>query len=147
MDLQTILNNAMVARRSEEMKTSTKLTLGEIIIKMETIKNKELPVVFDVKKYFPVSIDSWRGSYCELAFNYEHEGKKLSVKEWLKELNNTIGKTLTGYKGGDYLMGNTTPVWVANYGTSSGFKEDSTAVIDILEKKNKVVIKTKDMDY
>jgi len=147
MDLQSIITNQVQAQRQEQLKTSIQLTLGEIILKLEAVKNQELPVVFDVKKYYPTGIDSWRGSYCELSLEYDDEGKPLLLEKFVKILKNTVGKTLTGYKGGDFLMGRTTPVWVANYGTSSGFRQKDTAVIDILEKGDKVVIKTKATDY
>ena len=48
-------------------------------------------------------------------------------------------------------MGKTTPVWVANYGESGGFRSnknyDSTAIVDVVEKRNKVIIKTKSLEY
>lgn len=38
--------------------------------------------------------------------------------ELLEKIN---GQTVTGYKGGDYCMDRNAPLWVANYGASSGF--------------------------
>lgn len=150
MDLQSILTNAVQAKRSEDMKTSSQLTLGELILKLEAVKDKKLPIVFDGGKYKPTGLDSWRGSYCELAIEYGKENK-YTVQSFLKELKKTIGKTFTGYKGGDFLMGKTTPIWVANYGEGSGFKKkkdkNDQAVIDIKELKTKVVIITEAMDY
>lgn len=145
-ELQSIVTNAFNKMREESFKTSSQLSLGEIISKLEAVKNQKLPVVFDVAKYHPIGIDSWRGIYSELALEYSDKGKPMIVSEFLKMLKNTIGKTLTGYKGGDFLMGKTTPVWVANYGECQGFRKDKykeTAVIDVIEKKSKVIIKTK----
>ena len=148
LDLQSILSNAVQAKRQEELKTSPQLTLGEIILKLESVKNKKLPVVFDIKKYHPMGIDSWRGSYCELALEYIEEGESMVLGSFTKMLKDTIGKTLIGYKGGDFLMGRITPVWVANNGECGGFREDgNTAVIDVLENKKAVIIKTKEMEY
>lgn len=156
MDLQTMLNNAMTARRAEIMKTSPQLTLGELILKLEGIENKDLPVVFDIKPYRPVNIDSWRGSYDELALKYAgNESEAFTVTELLGLLKSVIGRTLTGYKGGDYLMGKTTPVWVANYGKCEGFRQDlkdykdttNTAVVDVLEEEDKIIIKTEALEY
>jgi len=156
MDLQTMLNNAMTARRAEIMKTSPQLTLGEIILKLEVIKNKELPVVFDVEPYRPVNIDSWRGSYEELALKYAgNESRAFTVVELLQLLKSTVGRTLTGYKGGEYLMGKTTPVWVANYSECIGIRQDPndykdltyTAVVDVLEGKDTIIIKTEALEY
>lgn len=151
MDLQEIVNNAMKARRADEMLTSSQLTLGELILKLEAVDDKKLPVIFDGNKFHPIGVGSWRGSYCELAIEYSSSGKVFSVKRFLKILKDTVSKTFVGYKGGNFLMGRTTPVWVANYGESQGFKEDkdkwNQAVMDISRMKSKVIIKTKAIDY
>lgn len=146
-----MISNAMKAKRADDMLTSQQLTLGEIILKLEAIPDKKLPVIFDGKRYYPTGIDSWRGSYCELAINYSTTSCHMTAKGFLNLLRNTIGKTLTGYKGGYFLMGKTTPVWVANYGDSYGFKSDggigSQAVTNILKQKGYIVIKTKAIEY
>ena len=153
--LQNIVTNAMQRERQEQLKTSSQLTLGEIILKLEGIKNKKLPVIFDVEQYYPVGISSWRGSYHELALEYESDEEPMLLKDFEKMLKKMIGKTLMGYKGGDFLMGKTTPIWVANYGDVKGFRGEDykdTAVIDVLEinvldSENKVIIKTKAMEF
>ena len=74
----------------------------------------------------------------------------MSLLDFLKMLKSTVGKTMTGYKGGDFLMGETTPVWVANYGKVSGFRKyefKDTAVVDVIEQESAVIIKTKAMNY
>lgn len=148
MDLQTIVSNAIAVARAESMKTSPQLTLGEFILKLEIVGNKDLPVVFDVGKYHPTYVDSWRGSYCELAINYETKGKPPSVLRLINILKDAIGVTFVGYKGGDFLMGKTTPIWVANYGESMGFREDKdTAIVDVREEPTVVVIITEALDY
>jgi len=148
--IQSILTNAINKMRQESFKTSSQLSLGEIILKLESIKNTKLPILFDIKKYHPTGIDSWRGSYNELALEYDDKGKPMLLCDFLKILKDTLGKTFIGYKGGNFLMGKTTPVWVANYGECHGFRKDGykeTAVIDVLEQKSVVIIKTKAMDY
>jgi hypothetical protein len=42
-------------------------------------------------------------------------------------LTEAIGKTYTGYKGGEYVMGKVTPVWVANYGNCDPEEFNSSA--------------------
>jgi hypothetical protein len=187
MDLQTMLNNAMAADRAESMKNSEQLTLVELLLKLQAVKNKDLPVVFDDGKYNPDGLDSWRGSYSELAFTYSKVGEKENggsynteevewtssdgqyssykqekadlplepkVSDVIELLERVQGKTFTGYKGGDFTMGKSTPLWVANYGDSSGFKEAGDdddaylqAVIDILEANDAVSIITKLSDF
>lgn len=147
MDLQEILNNAVAAQRAEELKTSPQLTLGELILKLEAVGNEKLPVVFDEGKYHPTYFDSWRGSYCELALNYESAGQSSEVWYLLDQAKKTIGCTYEGYKGGSYRMGKITPVWVANYGESEGPRgEKNTMVIDVREESKMVVIVTVDVE-
>ncbi|MDP1729143.1 MAG: hypothetical protein Q8L27_03000 [archaeon] len=177
MDLQTILDNAVKAKRAEELKNSPQLLLGEMILKLEAVKNKELPLFIDIMDKRPKGIDSWRGVYAELAIQTEDLGsyqgevekdygdfqshKQISigkenptVAEWIKVLKEAIGKTFTGYKGGDFLMGKGTPVYLAEYGNSS-FKTDDKEIddkdysnyktvhfIDVREEKDKVYLVT-----
>src|SRR5258706_6206091 len=150
MDIQEILNNAMQVQRDEKMKTSEQLMLGELLLKLEAIADKNKPVIFD-EQYHPGGIDSWRGSYDELAIEYEVTGKKFTVAELLKRLKEAIGEPFYGYKGGEFVMGKTTPVWVANYGESHGFMHDgdiwTQAVVDVSQNEQTVLIETKPMEY
>lgn len=148
MDLQEILSNAVAVARAEEMKTSPQLTLGELILMLEAVGNKGLPVVFDEPKYHPTRIDSWRGAYDELALNYTAKGETLTVWDVIALLKRAIGTTFQGYKGGDYTMGKTTPVWVGNYGEGEGFREGgNTAVVSIREEATAVLIETAVLEY
>jgi hypothetical protein len=178
MDIQTILDNAVKAQRQEELKNSPQLLLGELILKLEGVKNKKLPLFIDLMDKRPMGIDSWRGSYAELAIqtedfgNYQGEVEKdygdfqshkqikigyknPTIEQWLAVLKEVIGKTFTGYKGGDFLMGKNTPVWLAEYGNSS-FNIDNKKIdekeysnyknvyfVDVKEEKNKVYLITK----
>ena len=143
MDIQTMLNNAMAAQRQEELKNSPQLMLGEMILKLEAVGDKTKPLFIDLMDKRPMGVDSWRGSYCELAIQTEsmggyntdkvtfessygnsYETKELgkenpTVQEWIEVLKEAIGKTFVGYKGGDFLMGKNTPVWLAEYGNAS----------------------------
>lgn len=60
---------------------------------------------------------SYRGSYDELAFEPKDD---VSFGEMLGYAKSALGKTFTGYKGGDYTMESYTPCWIAEYGTSQG---------------------------
>ncbi len=77
MDFQEIINNVVKAKRAEEMKTSEQMTLGELIAKLEPIaekqkgKDTEATVRFDFEYAFPTAFSSWRGSYYELAINFQ----------------------------------------------------------------------------
>lgn len=152
LDLQTYLDNAVKAQRAEKMKTSDQLTLGEMILKIEPLLSKqesikkkyehEAEVVYDFEYLFPRTIDSWRGSYAELTLDFNSEGEPMTIIEFYKMLKDTIGKTFTGYKGGDFTMGKNTPVWVANYGHSG-----NTAVIDLIDNEYQIIIITGYREY
>jgi hypothetical protein len=159
MDLQEMVENAVQAKRAEEMKTSEQLTLGELIAKLEPIAEKqkereeEATVSFDFEYAFPTGVSSWRGSYCELAIEFDFVGygfgdytpkdkKEPTVSEFLAMMKKSMGATYTGWKGGDFVMGKTTPLWVANPGNSG-----ETALIDILDEGYSVKLITKYMPY
>lgn len=176
MDIQEQIDNMMLASRAKSMSTSRQLTLSELILKLEMVENKELPLYFDDTDYRPTGIGSWRGSYRELAISFTREGtyggynsdkitwessdgeyktyEKVStelpddckVSDLFKLLSEVKGKTFEGYKGGDFTMNKSTPIWVADYSESSGFKEgedlDSQGVVDVEELHDKVVLKS-----
>lgn len=159
MDLQTLVSNAVKAQRQEELKNSPQLMLGEIVLKLESVKNKELPLYIDLMDKRPKGINSWRGRYDELAIQTEdfgqYKGKENpTVLEWIEVLKDVIGKEFYGYKGGDFLMGKNTPVWLAEYGNSSFKINDkpidekdysnykNTYFIDVREEQDKVYLVT-----
>ena len=145
--LQSIAKNAITVQRNEEMKTSKQLTLGEIISKLEAIDSKikngrDKLIYYDFGYFSPTDLMSWRGSYCELAIGYSEKDTPKTANEFLKELEEAIGKTFQGYKGGVYVMGKTTPVWVANYGESC-----ETAIVNIKDNEYDIIIETKHINY
>lgn len=148
LDLQAYLDNAVAASRQKRLAKSDQLTLGEMILKLEPmianqkeIKKEydhEAKVVFDFEYLYPTGIDSWRGIYAELALSFgERDEGKMTVTQFRDVLKTCIGKTFTGYKGGDFEMSKHTPVWVANYGNSG-----NTAVIEIVDNEYEVIIMT-----
>lgn len=77
MDFQTIITNAVNAKRAEELKSSSQLMLGEIILKLEAVNDKTKPLFIDIMDKRPKGIDSWRGIYAELAIQTEDFGSYL----------------------------------------------------------------------
>jgi hypothetical protein len=148
MNIQEYVNNEMKKARDKQMLTSDQLTLGEILGKLKPILEKqkerenESTVKYDFEYLFPTGIDSWRGSYSEIAldfsdYDYTKNKKPMTVSEFYKLIESAIGETFEGYKGGDFTMTENTPVWVANYGNSG-----NTAVIDIVDAGYEVIIIT-----
>jgi len=143
MDLQEIVTNAVKAERAEEMKTSPQLTLGELILKLEALDNPDCPVVFDVEPYYPTHIGSWRGRYEELSLRYGKNGEPPPFRDFLRLLKGTVGSTCMGYKGGEFLMGKTTPVWVAHYGDMCCWDWHETRyVVDVRPDAKAVILVT-----
>jgi murein DD-endopeptidase MepM/ murein hydrolase activator NlpD len=119
--------------------------LGELIAKLEAIPKKtgddEQDVVFSFGYMYPTGLSSWRGIYRELALEFTDErgGEKRPMKlgAFIEMLKDAVGKTYEGYKGGDYVMGKGTPVWVAKYGDAG-----NTGVVDVLDKDYEVILAT-----
>jgi hypothetical protein len=83
------------------------MTLGELIAVLEKADpNKVVPVGFD-------NPHSYRGYYEELAFE---PAANVRVASMLACAREALGRTYQGYKGGDFKMGEYSPVWIANYG-------------------------------
>lgn len=152
MDWQTILNSMTASHREARMASSDQLTLGEMIIKLDAISDKTKPVRLDFGGFIATDMDSWRGSYAELAIGYAI-GNPASAETLLKECRAAVGATFEGYKGGDFRMSRHTPIWVANHGRSGveGYKGSSevptVAVTDVLEADNGVLIVSREQTY
>lgn len=110
-------------------------TLGWLIdaieegIKNDKDRNEENPT--EIRFDFPAApedIDSYRGFYDHLAIGIDSESKYTSAVDFLSTLKEAVGKTFTGYKGGDYTMNRNTPLWIDDYGDCS-----SCAVIGLYD--------------
>ena len=151
MDLQTMVSNAVAKQRAEQLAKSPQLTLGELISQLENcydLATKKLR--FDFGDNVPTGIDSWRGSYAELSLHFDKTEAPLVV-DFLKVLKETVGKTLEGYKGGDFYMSRHTPVWVANWSESGcSYGEESYASVGVVGVDNGsdfATIKTAKLEY
>jgi hypothetical protein len=78
--------------------------------------NSTTPVVF-AHGGIPTRLVSWRGSYDELSLDWDMEPRTPpTVEELLADARNALEKTFTGYKGGQYRMHETTPIWADPWG-------------------------------
>jgi len=133
---QAMIDAMCHAERDEQLKTSPQLILGELIAKLES-KRPDDSVVFDFDNMHPTSLCSWRGSYDELAIEYSNKGELLTVDTFLTMLKSAVGATYEGYKGGEFVMGRQTPLWVDNYGVG-----DHRGVVGVKDDVQKVIIIT-----
>ena len=95
-----------------------RLNLGELITRLSECP-KDSQVVFDFGGLHPTQCDSYRGYYSDLAVGFSGEGPRPSVALVIAMLKSAIGRTFTGWKGGDYRMTKKSLVWVANPGDTS----------------------------
>lgn len=112
-DLIQALVNGLNAKAQSERADSSQLTLGRLIDKLQLLPG-DTPVTGLGR------LDSYRGYYEDLAFAPTDETS--TVGELLTRCLAAMGQVFTGYKGGDYVMGSRTPVWVSAYGDNSGLK-------------------------
>jgi hypothetical protein len=105
IDLQALFDG-MSAKMQRE-RADTQLTLGKLIAALTA-----MPADAQVANLN--SAHSYRGYYSDLAF--ERDDGTRPASELLAECKEAMGQVFTGYKGGDYVMGALTPVWVAIYG-------------------------------
>lgn len=90
-------------------RAKTQMTLGKLIATLEAMpENAE---VANLRR-----AHSYRGYYCDLAFERD-EGTRPAT-HLLDECRAAMGRLFHGYKGGDFQMGEWTPVWIAEYGRS-----------------------------
>lgn len=129
MDLQTYITRAASIERQKRFDRSDQFSLGMLIDSVQEAVSRMdrdergCDVWLDFEHLFPTEFGSWRGSYEELALrftssDFDYETNQMTAHEFLKLCKETVGKTFTGYKGGEYRMTRDTPVWIANRGNS-----------------------------
>lgn len=106
MNIQAMLNG-MSAQWQRE-RAETQMTLGKLIAALEAMP--EGAEVANIN-----NAHSYRGYYSDLAFERD-EGTRPAAA-LLAECKAAMGKVFCGYKGGDFVMGELTPVWVSSYGS------------------------------
>ncbi|MEK9207716.1 MAG: hypothetical protein AAB922_04490 [Patescibacteria group bacterium] len=149
------LHRIVQEQRKKEFEDSEQLSLGELIEKLKTIPDPkgDKTVEFDFAGTFPTTLESYRGSYCELALGWDVSGYKAwtvkkgeeknipTIKQLIKELESAIGKIYQGWKGGDFQMDVDTPIWVDNSGNCN-----QTAIVDVKDAGWGVFLITKCME-
>lgn len=116
--MQEVLNHIVRNARLATFASSPQLSLGQLIDKMEEVDMEdECFITYDWAFAKPTVLDSWRGSYAELAIGYDMEGDYYATcaHQFLEKLKSAVEETFTGYKGGNFTMTKNTPLWVSNY--------------------------------
>lgn len=105
MDMQALVDG-MSARWMRE-RAETQMTLGKLIAALTELPGDTLIDGIEAPH-------SYRGYYSDLAF--EPAAEKVKAADALAMCRAAMGEVFCGYKGGDYVMGALTPVWIATWG-------------------------------
>lgn len=120
MDIAEVFNALVDAQKAESLAKTDIIGLGELIARLENMPGEQpIRVEFDGRLCNPGDVDSYRGYYSDLYIDYEGAEER-TTGDFLQNLREAVGETFTGYKGGDYTMSRSTPVWVDYYGGASG---------------------------
>lgn len=87
-------------------RSRTQMTLGKLIDVLESMDRNT-----------PVNLghpNSYRGYYSDLAL----KPCDATVQDLLNECRSAMGRVFYGYKGGEFIMHQNTPVWVASWGST-----------------------------
>ncbi len=116
------------------------LTLGKFRDYLANLGDPDIQVVTEAGESIGLG-GSYRGFYDHYAF--EIVPFKRTVGDFLVDLNDVIiGKVYEGYKGGNYIMTEDTPLWISDYGVASG---RAMIFAHYVEAQNLVVVFTKDV--
>jgi hypothetical protein len=119
---------------AEDAVAAGQMTLGGLLGALAPL-DSDMPIVVDFTDSAPGDFDSYRGYYEQIAF--EEHGSHSTVAAFLREATEALGETMTGYKGGDFVMHRQTPVWASSYGRCSGMRLVGVDVVD-----GRVVLRT-----
>lgn len=90
-------------------RAATQMTLGKLIAALEALPGNRLVLGFGDPM-------SYRGYYEDLAFAPNADTR--TVADLLAHCRRCMGHVFEGYKGGEFVMGANTALWIAEYGDS-----------------------------
>jgi len=94
------------------------LNLGQLIDLLKKVRQDAWVYIDGPVRLTPGEVRSYRGYYCDLAIGVNLDGLAPSVCNFIQTLEQAIGTSFEGYKGGIYLMDRQTRLWFSNYGES-----------------------------
>ena len=115
-----------VSMMREEDWAKAKVTppsINELITMFEKVEDKECTVWIFNDLMLNGQLCSYRGYYEQLALCYEFSAwdkDAMSVADLIKRLEAAKGQEFEGWKGGDFMMFGSTPIWLANPGHNPG---------------------------
>ncbi len=133
MDLQRLMDSFSKGMR--DTRKDYHITLGGLIKILEGV-DKNKVVIFSTGENVG-NENSYRGYYSDLSFDIGSKNK--TVGELLKQAKKALNSTYQGYKGGDFVMDEDTPLWMAEYGSCG------TAIVGHINDE-KLVLVCKEID-
>lgn len=134
MDFQKLIDAMEEADR--RIRGDYHLTLGALIALLEKTPNA-LPVTYS-NGSSPGVASSYRGYYADLSF--EPSSLSTTVETLLEEARSALNTTFEGYKGGEFVMGERTPLWAAPWG------DCGPAIVGSVLTDNKLTLIVKEID-
>ena len=114
---QSEMLQAFIDKKMEEWqkdRASEQMTLGQMIVKLKTLPQ-------DAKVRMLGHLHSYRGYYEDLAFERDIN-EETEVSKLLQHCQSAMGRRFTGWKGGEFLMGEDTPLWISEVGEADGMR-------------------------
>ena len=126
MDIQSVFE--MLSNAARDERKIYHLTLGQLVDVLDQSPDATINLG---------NPHSYRGYYDDLAFSEESQ-----IAGDLSRLikSDVMDKTLKGYKGGDFLMDENTPLWLASYG------DTGLAIVGAEIQGDEIKIFTKNVD-
>ena len=134
-DVQKLMD--AISDSNRDVRSGYHLTLKHAVEELAKLPTN-YQVKFDRNYQYPDREMSYRGYYSDLAFSWAD--KECSVSHLLLMCKRSINNTYEGYKGGDNLMDEKTPLWAACYG------DTGRAIIGITLTEQMVILNTKQID-
>ena len=137
MDIQAMMD--AMSDIAQSTRKDYHMSLGELIDFLKNNCEGDQKVVLDYDSKLGVSTPhSYRGYYSDLAIEPTEEGLKAGAL--LDELYAVLDTELTGYKGGEFLMDSSVPVWVSYYGNLG------RALMSAVVFEDSVILVTKEVE-
>lgn len=129
--------NAVIDAAAQE-RSKYQMTLGKMIAALDDAHPSAV-VMFSEDGFSPNYLGSYRGYYSDLMVTAKDA--PMTVAKFRALLIKANGRTFTGYKGGDFVMTDKTPLWRDEYGCASG-----NAIMAVTKKDGSVVLVTQRVD-
>lgn len=137
-------------QEAKQIRSKYHVTLGQLIDFLKSHKDRDVVFVDsdNGEQRHLSNAHSYRGFPTDLAFQScervspEHG----TAKALLKKCKDVLNQSLTGWKGGSFLMSKDTPLWISKEGCIDGVAIIQLGEICYADKKDVVILITKKIE-